>query len=60
MMPYPLPQFAEPEPYGFIYLGFQAEPAQRLPVYTRTPHPHRARRPTGNRAHLRRGLGPRR
>jgi hypothetical protein len=42
MMPYPLPQFAEPEPYGFIYLGFQAESAQRLPVYTRTPPRHRA------------------
>ncbi|EEP74759.1 hypothetical protein MCAG_05086 [Micromonospora sp. ATCC 39149] len=36
-MPYPPPRFAEPEPYGFIYLGFQAEPAQRSPVYTRTP-----------------------
>jgi hypothetical protein len=36
-MPFPLPPFAEPEPYGFIYLGFQAEPAQRSPVYTRTP-----------------------
>ncbi|TCB88292.1 hypothetical protein E0H26_28570 [Micromonospora zingiberis] len=41
-MPYPLPQFAVPEPYGFIYLGFQAEPAQRLPVHNRTPQRHRA------------------
>ncbi|MFI6236961.1 hypothetical protein ACIBD9_25655 [Micromonospora sp. NPDC050784] len=32
----PLPRFAEPEPHGFLYLGFQAAPAQRLPVYTRT------------------------
>ncbi|WP_406064206.1 hypothetical protein [Micromonospora sp. NBC_00860] len=36
-MSHPLPRFAEPEPYGFLYLGFQAAPAQRLPVYTRTP-----------------------
>ncbi|RKR86655.1 hypothetical protein BDK92_0903 [Micromonospora pisi] len=41
-MPYPPPQFVEPEPYGFIYLGFQAEPAQRSPVYTRTPRRQRA------------------
>ncbi|WP_250006815.1 hypothetical protein [Actinoplanes sp. M2I2] len=41
-MAYPPPQFAEPEPYGFIYLGFQAEPAQRLPVYARTPRRQRA------------------
>lgn len=41
-MAYPLPQFAEPEPHGFIYLGFQAEPRQRLPVYPRTPHRRRA------------------
>ncbi|MEO3768971.1 hypothetical protein [Micromonospora sp. B9E7] len=36
-MPYPLPQFTEPEPYGFLYLGFQAAPVQRLPFYARTP-----------------------
>ncbi len=41
-MPYPPPEFAEPEPYGFIYLGFQAEPAQRSPVHTRTPRRQRA------------------
>lgn len=41
-MPYPLPQFTEPEPHGFIYLGFQAEPAQRSPVYSRTPGRQRA------------------
>lgn len=41
-MPFPLPQFAEPEPYGFLYLGFQAEPAQRAPVYPRTPARRRA------------------
>jgi hypothetical protein len=41
-MPYPPPRFTEPEPYGFIYLGFQAEPAQRAPVYTRTPRRQRA------------------
>ncbi|GIJ78740.1 hypothetical protein SAMN05443287_1164 [Micromonospora phaseoli] len=40
-MPCPLPQFAEPEPYGFIYLGFQAEPAQQRPVYARTPNRNR-------------------
>ncbi|MEU9508034.1 hypothetical protein AB0D32_17350 [Micromonospora sp. NPDC048170] len=37
MTPFPLPPFTDPEPHGFIYLGFQAEPAQRLPVHTRTP-----------------------
>lgn len=41
-MSYPLPRFAEPEPYGFLYLGFQAAPAQRLPVYARTPRRRRA------------------
>jgi len=41
-MRYPLPQFAEPEPYGFIYLGFQVEPARRSPVYSRTPRRQRA------------------
>ena len=41
-MSYPLPEFAEPEPYGFLYLGFQAEPAHRSPVYTSTPRRQRA------------------
>ena len=41
-MPYPPPRFAEPEPYGFIYLGFQIEPVQRSPVHTRTPRRQQA------------------
>ena len=41
-MPHPPPQFTEPEPYGFLYLGFQAEPAQRSPVHTRTPRRQQA------------------
>jgi hypothetical protein len=36
MTPYPPPPFTDPEPHGFIYLGFQAQPARPLPVYTRT------------------------
>ncbi|BCJ62113.1 hypothetical protein [Micromonospora endophytica] len=41
MTRYPPPRFVDPEPYGFIYLGVQAEPAQRFPVHTRTPHRRR-------------------
>ena len=41
-MAYPLPRFTEPEPYGFIYLGIQADPAQRSPVHTRSAGRQRA------------------
>ncbi|WP_431883554.1 hypothetical protein [Micromonospora gifhornensis] len=41
-MSYPLPQFVEPEPHGFIYLGFQVEPPRQAPVYTHTPRRQRA------------------
>ncbi|RKN39634.1 hypothetical protein [Micromonospora endolithica] len=37
MPTHPPPPFVHPEPYGFVYLGFQAEPAQRSPVHTATP-----------------------
>ena len=36
MTPYTQPSFADPEPHGFLYLGVQAEPPQRLPLHTGT------------------------
>ncbi|MEV4497895.1 hypothetical protein AB0J84_19660 [Micromonospora arborensis] len=33
---YPAPAFQTPEPYGFLYLGFHADPPQRLPLYRQT------------------------
>ncbi|GAA3746207.1 hypothetical protein [Micromonospora maritima] len=37
----PSPRFTDPEPYGFLYLGFQAEPAQRSPLHAPTPRRRR-------------------
>lgn len=36
MSQHPAPAFTAPEPHGFLYLGFQAEPRQRLPFYRQT------------------------
>lgn len=33
MVDYPMPAFAEPEPYGFLYLGFSAEAPRRVPFH---------------------------
>lgn len=41
-MSFPPPRFVEPDPHGFIYLGFQVEPAQRTPVHTYTVRRQRA------------------
>ncbi|PRX97707.1 hypothetical protein [Allonocardiopsis opalescens] len=41
MTRYPAPPFVRPEPHGFLYLGFTAEP-QRPPFYRLTPGRRRA------------------
>ncbi|MEV4161869.1 hypothetical protein [Nonomuraea dietziae] len=33
----PAPPFADPEPHGFIYLGFHADKPQKSPLYHQTP-----------------------
>lgn len=36
------PTFVDPEPHGFIYLGFYAQARQKAPLYRQTPRRHEA------------------